>query len=209
MIKSMLNFLIHSMKPLTTEQFQFLNEVWITKLSPRVQWKKPSDVLPVYTFKDLFTPHKHFKSLTYLTHIKMPINHTSFLSHTCRWLNLNDLQSSPPGKNPRRTVCIIVFSRLWAEKTTRQPQIYTCPPSALLSEVTNNILIWIWITIHFNVGQLLLKASKLIFNGELRLVFGFEVFIGAPVLIEKTPAGVSNNRVFCLVCACENLLKGL
>lgn len=134
----------------------------------------------------------------------MPINHTSFLSHTCRWLNLNDLQSSPPGKNPRGTVCIIMFSRLWAEKTTRQPQIYTCPPSAVLSEVTNNVLIWVWITrlFYYRITTFK-KASKFIFNGEIRLVFGFEVFI------EKTPAGVSYNWVFCFVCAFENLLKGL
>ncbi len=52
-------------------------------------------------------------------------------------------------------------------------------------------------------------SSKFIFNGEIRLVFRFEVYIGAAVLIENTSVGVSHDGVLCFVCAFEYLLKRL
>lgn len=61
----------------------------------------------------------------------------------------------------------------------------------------------------FIIRQLILNASKFIFNGEIRLVFRFEVYIGAAVLIENTSAGVSHDGVLCFVCAFEYLLKRL
>lgn len=54
-----------------------------------------------------------------------------------------------------------------------------------------------------------LGVSKFIFNAEMRLVFRFEVFVGAAIFIKNAPAGVSHDRVLCFVCARKYLLEGL
>jgi len=99
MISLTLNFLICKTKPLTTKAISI--STCESPNFPLVYSEKPSDLLQAYN-NQYFLNSANISN-HHLIHSKRPngVPIYIFLNHTCRWPHLNDLQNSPPGKNPR------------------------------------------------------------------------------------------------------------